>query len=121
MKWILLAIIVSCNAGGDVLNTMGMKRHGEVEDFGARHMMHVAARSLRSPYVLGGILMLAGSFFALLGLLSISSVSFAVPATAIGYLLETLLSKVVLKEQVHWRRWAGAGMVACGVVLISLQ
>ncbi len=32
MKWLLVAIIAVCNTLGDVLNTAGMKRQGEVED-----------------------------------------------------------------------------------------
>jgi drug/metabolite transporter (DMT)-like permease len=120
MRWILVGIIVVCNALGDVLNTMGMKRHGEVDDLRPKHMLHLAVHIWHNPYVLGGLCALAGSFFALLALLSISNVSFAVPATAIGYLLETLLAKLVLKEEVHWRRWAGASLVACGVLMISL-
>ena len=32
MKWLLVAIIALCNTFGDVLNTAGMKRQGEVED-----------------------------------------------------------------------------------------
>jgi drug/metabolite transporter (DMT)-like permease len=121
MRWGLVGIIVLCNTFGDVLNTMGMKRHGEVDDLRPRHLLHLAWRILRNHYVLGGLACLALSFFALLALLSISNVSFAVPATAIGYLLETLLAKYILKEDIHWRRWAGASLVAFGVLLISLQ
>ena len=32
MKWLLVGIIALCNTIGDVLNTAGMKRQGEVED-----------------------------------------------------------------------------------------
>jgi drug/metabolite transporter (DMT)-like permease len=62
---------------------------------------------------------LAVSFFALLSLLSIANVSFAVPAGATSYLLETLLAKYVLKEDVRLRRWAAAILVAGGVVLLQ--
>ena len=120
MKWVLVGIIVLCNTFGDVLNTAGMKRYGEVDDLQPRTLLRMAVNILRNPLVLAGLGCLAGSFFALLALLSISNVSFAVPATAIGYLLETLLAKYVLKEDVHWRRWAGATLVACGVLMLSL-
>ena len=63
---------------------------------------------------------MAVSFFAFMGLLSVSELSFAVPATAITYVLETALSRYVLKERVNWLRWAGASLVICGVALISL-
>jgi drug/metabolite transporter (DMT)-like permease len=37
----------------------------------------------------------------------------------VSYLLETLLAKYILGEDVKWRRWAAAFLVACGVVLLS--
>lgn len=120
MKWILVGIIVLCNTFGDVLNTAGMKRYGELDDLKPRTLLRMAVSIFCNPLVMAGLSCLAISFFALLGLLSIANVSFAVPATASGYLLETLLAKYVLKERVHWRRWAGASLVACGVLLLSL-
>src|SRR6266576_271141 len=119
MKWLLVAIIAVCNTVGDVLNTAGMKRQGEVEDLGPRSFAVMVKRIFRNPLVLAGFAALAVSFFALLSLLSISSVSFAVPATAVSYLLETLLAKYVLKEKVTWRRWGAASLVAFGVLMLS--
>lgn len=119
MKWILVGIIAICNTIGDVLNTAGMKRQGEVENLSPRTLFHMLARIFRNPLVLAGLGTLAVSFFALLSLLSITNVSFAVPATAISYLLETVLAKYVLKEDVRLRRWAAAILVAGGVVLLQ--
>jgi drug/metabolite transporter (DMT)-like permease len=119
MKWILVGIIALCNTLGDVLNTAGMKRQGEVEDLSLRSFFRMVARIFRNPLVLAGMGALAVSFFALLSLLSIATVSFAVPAGAISYLLETLLAKYVLKEDVRLRRWAAAILVAGGVVLLQ--
>lgn len=119
MKWILVGIIAICNTIGDVLNTAGMKRQGEVENLSPRTLVHMLARIFRNPLVLAGLGTLAVSFFALLSLLSITNVSFAVPATAISYLLETVLAKYVLKEDVGLRRWAAAILVAGGVVLLQ--
>lgn len=119
MKWALVAIIALCNTLGDVMNTAGMKRQGEIEDLRLRSFGVMIKRIFRNPFVLGGFAAMAISFFALLSLLSITTVSFAVPATAISYLLETLLAKYILKEDVRWRRWAAATLVACGVVLLS--
>jgi drug/metabolite transporter (DMT)-like permease len=118
MKWILVGIIAMCNTCADVLNTAGMKRQGEIEDLSPRTLIHMVARIFRNPLVLAGLGALAVSFFALLSLLSIASISFAVPATAISYLLETLLAKYILKEDVKFRRWAAAILVAGGVALL---
>lgn len=118
-QWILVGIIALCNTAGDVLNTAGMKRQGEVEEFNLPSLGRMIFRIFRNPLVIGGIGAMAVSFFAFLSLLSIADVSFAVPATAISYVLETLLAKYILKEDVDLRRWAAAGLVACGVVLLQ--
>jgi drug/metabolite transporter (DMT)-like permease len=119
MRWILVGIIAICNTLGDVLNTAGMKRQGEIEDLSPSTFLQMVRKIFHNPLVLAGFAALAVSFFALLSLLSITTVSFAVPATAISYLLETLLAKYILGEDVRWRRWAAATLVACGVVLLS--
>ena len=115
-KWVLVMVIVACNASGDLLNSFGMRRQGEVRKLDAS----LSARIFHNRYVIGGIFAMAVAFFALLSLLSIADLSFAVPATAASYLLETILAKVILKEEVHWQRWLGAAMVACGVGLLSM-
>jgi drug/metabolite transporter (DMT)-like permease len=119
MKWLLVAIIAIGNTLGDVLNTAGMKRQGEVPDLRPRTLFRTVGRIVVNPYVIGGVAALAVSFFALLSLLSITTVSFAVPATAASYLLETLLAKYILGENVGWRRWGAASLVAVGVVLLG--
>ena len=63
---------------------------------------------------------MAVSFFAFMKLLSMADLSFAVPVTAVTYVMETVLAKYVLKEHVTWLRWAGAALVICGVALVSL-
>src|ERR1700756_3402988 len=106
MRWLLVAIIAMSNTLGDVLNTAGMKRQGEVDDLRPRTLLGMVKKIVRNPLVLAGFGAWAVSFFALLSLLSISNVSFAVPATAVSYLLETLLAKYILGEDVRFRRWA---------------
>lgn len=119
MKWLLVSVIVLCNTMGDVLNTAGMKQQGELEDLSPHGFQRMLAHVVRNPLVLAGLASLAISFFALLSLLSIANVSFAVPATGASYLLETLLAKYVLQEHVDWHRWLGSGIVICGLVLLS--
>ncbi len=119
MRWILVGIIVVCNSLGDVLNTAGMKRHGEVHNFRPRALGHLFLSLVRNPFILGGIAAMAVAFFALMSLLSMSNLSFAVPATAASYLLETALAEFLLKEKVNWKRWTGASLVACGVILLA--
>ena len=121
MKWILVAVIALCNTSGDLLNTIGMRRHGRVHDFRPAGIGRLVLSLGRNPFVIGGVVMMAIAFFALLALLSIADLSFAVPATSASYLVETVLAKLILGEDVRKARWAGACLVACGVALLSWQ
>ena len=121
MKWIFVLTIVVCNATGDLLNAYGMRRQGEVRDFHPSALVRLLRALAHNRYVLGGIVAMAVAFFALLSLLSIADLSFSVPATSASYLLETILAKLILKEDVRWQRWLGGCLVACGVALLALD
>lgn len=119
MQWRLAALTSVCNTVGDVLNTAGMKREPEVEKLNLKALTAMLSRIVRNPLVMGGVASLTAGFLAMMSLLSIANVSFAVPATAISFVLETLLAKYILKEDVGLRRWAAATLVACGVILLQ--
>lgn len=54
MKWILVGIIAVCNTLGDVLNTAGMKRQGEIEDLRPGSMLRmVGPTHLQTPQMSG--------------------------------------------------------------------
>jgi drug/metabolite transporter (DMT)-like permease len=120
MKWVLIGIIVAATTVGEILSAMGMRRHGEIRDFRPGAIGRALALLARNRFVIGAVAAMAVSFFAYMGLLTVSELSFAVPATAVTYVLETVLAKYVLKEHVNWLRWAGASLVICGVALVSL-
>ena len=121
MKWVYVLIIVVSNAVGDLLQAYGMRRHGNVREFHPAGIHRLVRALTRNGHVIGGIAAMAFGFFALLSLLSIADLSFAVPATAASYLLETVLARLILKEDVRWQRWLGALLVACGVGLLALD
>lgn len=120
MKWLFIAIIVASTTVGEVLQAMGMRRHGEIRDFRPGAIGRAMAVLARNRFVIGSVVAMAVSFFAYMGLLTISDLSFAVPATAVTYVLETALARFMLKEHVNTLRWAGACLVICGVALVSL-
>jgi len=117
---LLVALVVIPGAAGDLLNALGMRRHGEITDWSARGLVRLGWDLLRNPYIMGGIPAMAVSFFALMALMSVTDLSFAVPVTAASYIVETALARWLLKERVDWRRWAGTCLVALGVGLVSL-
>ena len=73
----------------------------------------------RNRLIIASVACMAVSFFTFMALVSIADLSFAVPATAITYVLETILARYVLKEHITWVRWTGAYLVACGVALLA--
>jgi drug/metabolite transporter (DMT)-like permease len=54
-----------------------------------------------------------------MALVQTEPLSFAVPASATSFILETVLAKFVLKEHVGVKRAAGALIVLAGVVLLG--
>lgn len=120
MKWLYIGIIVAATTVGEVMQAAGMRRHGEIRDFRPGALGQAAAVLSRNRFVIASVIAMAVSFFAYLGLLTISDLSFAVPATSITYVLETILAKYFLKEQVNSLRWLGASLVICGVALVSM-
>ena len=65
------------------------------------------------------VFFMAISFFSFTQLLRIAPLSFAVPASAASIAIDTVLARLVLKENIEFRRWAGAILVAGGVILLS--
>lgn len=119
-QWLLVAVIVTSTTVSDVLQSREMKRHGEISEFRPGRWGRIMAGALQRRYLILSIIFMALSFFAFLRLLSIADLSFAVPATAASYITETLLARFLLKEELNWKRWAGTGLVAFGVVMLSL-
>ena len=120
MRWTCLALIVVSVTIGEVLQAAGMRRHGEIHDFSPGELGRALALVAHNRFVIGSVFAMAIGFFANMGLLSVSELSFAVPATAVTYVLETVLARYYLKERVNWLRWTGASLVICGVVLVAL-
>lgn len=120
MKWLLVALIAVATTASDVLQSAAMKRHGEIRDFRPGALRRALALLVRNKLIVASVAAMTISFFAFIALLSVADLSFAVPATAGSYVLETVLAKYLLREPVTLERWAGASLVACGVALLSL-
>jgi drug/metabolite transporter (DMT)-like permease len=118
---ICLSIVVLGTTGGEVAVTHAMKQIGEVRSFGLRSLLGFLRRALRENWFWCGIGLLASSFFSLLALLSWADVSFAIPASALSYVVGGLAARLVLGEHITPLRWAGILLVAVGVVLVSLN
>lgn len=119
MKWLPLAIIVASTSAADLLKSVGMRKHGEVRDFRLGALSKAIPAIVHNRFVIAAILLDFISFLAFIALLSVAELSFAVPATAAIFVLETIGAKILLKENVNWMRWVGASFIACGIGLLS--
>ena len=119
MTIFLLSLVVGGTVVGDLLKAAGMRRLGEVDDFTPGGLVGVARLASKSGLLWLSIVAYAVSFFGFMALVSTTDVSFAVPATAAGYVVETVLARYLLGEAVSVRRWAGAGLVVLGVALVG--
>lgn len=102
LQWALVGGVVGATTVCDLLQSHGMRRGG---------------RSWKLPL---SMLFMAVSFFCFTQLVRVADLSFAVPATAASFVIETLLARLILKEQVSTWRWTGALLVACGVALLAV-
>jgi len=117
--WLLLALIVFGTVAGDTLQSFEMKRHGEIR-FRENGIGRILGTLARKKYLILAIVCMAISFFAFMTLVSQSDLSFAVPASAASFVFETILARLILREQVDAKRWIGAALVAGGVALLAV-
>jgi drug/metabolite transporter (DMT)-like permease len=120
IQWLLVGLIVAATTVGDILQSLEMKRHGAIEDFGPRGIWTKIVELGKRPFLIWAVFCMAVSFFAFMLLLSVADLSFAVPVTAASLVVETVLAKVILREHVDRLRWAGTLLVAGGVLLLAV-
>ncbi len=118
MKWALLFLMISATAASDLLQSHAMKRQGDVTEL--KHGLAQLPRILAANRdLILSVACLALSFFAFMALVQAEPLSFAVPASAGSFVLETILARVLLKEQIGPRRLAGTLLVLGGVILVA--
>lgn len=117
--WTYVAIIVVSTVASDLLQSWQMRKLGEVTDFGIGGVGRLLQMLLSKGPLIASVVFLAISFYAFLALLQVADLSFAVPATALSLVAETILARLVLREQVSPQRWAGTGLITLGVFLLQ--
>jgi drug/metabolite transporter (DMT)-like permease len=121
---VLITAIVA-QAFGDVCLTKGMKAIASSElggdGFSASlsQASHVALQAMQSPLVWVGTLLLIVFFALYSAALSWADLSFVLPATAFGYVLNVAAGYYFLGEVVSGRRWLGAVIITLGVLFVS--
>lgn len=105
------AAVVVLNAAGNFALSVGMKR----APAGAGPVM-----ALLEPAAIAGIVLLIAWMLLRLRLLQLADLSFVLPVTAVGYILNAVMGAAFLGEHVTLTRWAGAALITGGAALTSL-
>ncbi len=120
MRTILVLFIAICaQTLGDVFLTKGMKSIGEVDTLDPLELLRIGVQVFTTPYVWLGILILSIFFGLYLIALSWADLSFVLPVTAFGYVLNAFMSWQFLGERVSTARWLGTIIICIGVAVVS--
>ena len=120
MKTLIVLFVAICaQTLGDVCLTKGMKSVGEVNTLDPVKLFHIGVQVFTTPYVWLGILILSCFFGLYLIALSWADLSFVLPVTAFGYVLNALMSWQLLGERVSPVRWVGTLVICFGVAVVS--
>ena len=107
----LLAVVILSNVAGNFALTWGMK-HAPI---GAGPVA-----SLLEPAAIAGIALLILWTLIRMKLLEVADLSFILPVTAVGYVLNTIAGVLFLNEYVSPQRWTGTLLIVAGAALTSL-
>lgn len=102
--------VVVLNAAGNFALAVGMKRAAAAAG---------PVLALLEPAAMAGIVLLIAWMLLRLRLLQIADLSFVLPLTAVGYILNAAMGAAFLGEHVSLARWAGAALITGGAALTS--
>ena len=114
-QYAILAAVTLTASVGDTFLSRGMAQVGPVD----MHHLGLLWHALFNGYVIAGIVLLIGFFSSYMTALSWADLTFVMPATALGYVVVALLSRVWLHEQLSSYRWAGILLIVCAVGFVA--
>ncbi len=107
--WLFVVLVVVSNTLGNFFLGIGVKQPSAG-----------LLASLLNLWVIAGIALLIFWTLARMALLSWADLSFVLPVTAIGFVLNALLARIFLHETLSWERWAGTLLITAGTALTGI-
>ena len=114
-RYLVLGVVTLTSAFGDTFLALGMKRVGPV----SLNQPGALLSALRTPWVLGGVLLLLVFFASYLTALSWADLTYVLPATSLAYVGIAFLSKFWLHEEISIARWMGIALITAGVGFVT--
>ena len=109
----LSLLVIALNNFGNLILACGMRGLGDKVT--ANPLDYI--RAMFHPLVALGIVLLIGWTLMRMALLSWADLSFVLPVTATGYILNMVLSQAFLHEAIDARKWTGAVLITAGAAL----
>lgn len=108
---LLISVAVLTFVAGQLLLKKGMQFTGRIA---------VRNKNFAVPFALG-VVSMAISFFATLGLLQRFDLSYLYPFQGLSTIIISALAAIILKEKLTLRLTTGALLITAGVVLVALS
>ena len=112
---VLTVVVVLANVFGNLLMGWGLK-HRQSE-LGSSALEYVTV--LFNPWVAMGVLLLILWMLSRMALLSWADLSYVLPVTSIGYVLNAVTGRLFLAEHISAARWSGTLLIVAGVALVG--
>jgi uncharacterized membrane protein len=108
---ILIAVVVLSNVFGNFFMSRGLKHR----DLGGLDYVRV----MFEPWVASGVLLLILWMVSRLYFLRMADLSYVLPVTSVGYVLNAVLGQAYLSEQLSAPRWTGTLLIVAGAALVG--
>jgi uncharacterized membrane protein len=116
---LFIVFIVMFNPLGNAFLREGMNRTGAPARWTFQALALFFWRAFQSGAVWIGMSLLMLFLISYMLVLSWADYSYVLPASAISYVVVTLLGSVVLGEHVPFERWIGIGLICAGAAFVG--
>jgi len=113
---LLTIFVVLTNVLGNFSMSWGMKHQSA--ELGLSPLTYI--RLIFTPWVLLGTTLLIFWLLSRMTLLGWADLSYVLPVTSIGYVLNALLGKYFFAEEISWHRGMGTALIVVGIALVGL-
>lgn len=120
---IIIALTVILKVFGNVSLGQGMREIGELElarFLDPAALLAFAFHTLTNLWVVGAMALLVVYIVLYLSSLSWLDLSYVLPMTTLGYVLNALLAWLLLNEDIAITRWMGTFLIMIGVLVIGI-
>lgn len=118
---IALGLAIVFGGAGDVLMSLGMKRHGAVVVRRPRDIPPVIRKVFTNPFILAGVVSMAIYFGSFLTAMAWVDVSVVIPLTSLSYVLTAAYAHFFMHEQITPMRWVGVVILTTGAAMVGFS